>query len=350
MKMRPNPACIGLLCFLVWVSTASAADTHITAINYAIIERIQAPGTDWDYLSVDPAARHLYIAHNGVTALNLTTHEVKSHLVPGKITHGVLPLGNDLVAVDDSSDGTLTLFEGTTGKVHATLQIPRSSSKKGFHDPDALTLEPKTGLIVVVNGDSGELVLVDPRKPAVVGTIGVGGDLEFAAADEAGSVFVNVASTNEVAVVDVAERKVAARYPLKGCQEPTGLAFDALDGVVISVCDNGVVKFIAAKSGRDIRTLTVGKGPDAVLFDGSRRLAFVPSGESGTLGIIAVRSLTDIALVQTVPTQLGARTGALDAQTGRLYLPTARFKPPTKAFPFPSAIEGTFEILVLAPK
>jgi DNA-binding beta-propeller fold protein YncE len=348
--MRSNPACIGFLCFMMWVSTASAADTHVTAINYTITERMKAPGTDWDYLAVDPAAKRLYIAHNGVMAVNLTNHEVTAHLVPGKITHGVLPLGDDLVAVDDSADATLTLFEGSTGKVHATLQIPRSSSKKGFHDPDALTFEPKTGLIVVVNGDSGELVLVDPKKPAVVGTIAVGGDLEFAAADEAGSVFVNIASTNEVAVVDVAERKVAARYPLKGCQEPTGLAFDTLDGMVISVCDNGIVKFIAAKSGRDIRTLKVGKGPDAVLFDASQRLAFVPSGESGTLSIIAVRSLADIALAQTVRTQLGARTGALDAQTGHLYLPTARFKPPTKAFPFPSAVEGTFEILVLAPR
>jgi hypothetical protein len=93
----------------------------------------------------------------------------------------------------------------------------------------------------------------------------------------------------------------------------------------------------------------VGKGPDAVLFDAGRRLAFVTSGESGTLAVVSVRSPADIVLVQTVRTQLGARTGALDAQTGRLYLPTAQFKPPTKAFPFPSAIEGTFEILVLTP-
>jgi hypothetical protein len=47
---------------------------------------------------------------------------------------------------------------------------------------------------------------------------------------------------------------------------------------------------------------------------------------------------------------VGARTGALDPQTGRVYLPAAKFKPPTAAFPFPSAIEGTFVTLVIAPK
>jgi hypothetical protein len=30
-------------------------------------------------------------------------------------------------------------------------------------------------------------------------------------------------------------------------------------------------------------------------------------------------------------------------------VPTARMNPPTAAFPFPTAIEGTFAILVIAP-
>jgi DNA-binding beta-propeller fold protein YncE len=237
--------------------------------------------------------------------------------------------------------------------VRARLQIPSSSAKKGFHDPDFLAIEPKSGLIVVVNGDSGELVLVDAKpldQPAIVGKIQVGGALETAAADGTGSLYVNVVSSNEIAVVDVAAKKVGARLPLKKCEEPTGLIFDEHDGLLIAACDNGVVKFIDAKSGRDVKTLKVGKGPDAVIFDAARHLAFIPSGEAGTLSIIAVRGAADIALVGTVPTQLGARTGALDPKTGRLYLPTAKFNPPTPEFPFPHAIEGTFEVLVVAPK
>jgi hypothetical protein len=54
----------------------------------------------------------------------------------------------------------------------------------------------------------------------------------------------------------------------------------------MSACFNGVVKFIDAKSGREVRTLTVGAGPDSVFFDAKRRVAFVPSGLAGS--VIAV--------------------------------------------------------------
>jgi DNA-binding beta-propeller fold protein YncE len=319
-------------------------------VHYSIIERIPGPGTDWDYLAVDPAARRLYIAHNGVAALDLDTNKLTPRLLADGITHGVLPLGNGVVAVSDSTAGTVTLFEGATGKVRATLHIPKSAAAKGFRDPDALVLEPKTGLLITVNADSGELVLIDLKKPSVVGSIALGGNLEFPVADGTGTVFVNVASANEIAAVDIVHRKLIKRFSLKGCEEPTGLSFDERDALLVSVCVNGAVKFIDAKSGHDLKTLTAGKEPDAVIFDATRRLVFVPSGEAGTLSVIAVRSPTDITLVQTVATQVGARTGALDPQTGRVYLPAAQFKPPTAQFPFPSAIEGTFKVLVVAPK
>jgi hypothetical protein len=52
--------------------------------------------------------------------------------------------------------------------------------------------------------------------------------------------------------------------------------------------------------------------------------------------------------VQTVQTQVGAKTGALDEQTGKLYLPTARFSVPA-AGGRRVAEPGSFEILVVAP-
>jgi DNA-binding beta-propeller fold protein YncE len=331
------------------LSAAMAADLPTPIPRYAIVERIPGPGTDWDYLAVDAAARRLYIAHDGVTALDLDTNKLTVHLVAGELTHSVLPLGKGMVVVDDSGAGTATFFDGATGAVRAVVRIPRSTSKHGFHDPDALTFEPKTGLLVAVNGDSSELVLIDPKQRSVVGTIAIGGDLEFAIVDGSGMLFVNVASANEIAAVDVGNRKVVGRFALKQCREPTGLAFDSPDGLLIAVCASGAVTFVDVHSGHTNRTLRVGKGPDAVLFDAARRLVFVPSGEAGTLSVVSVRSPSDITLVQTLVTQLGARTAALDPESGRLYVPTARMNPPTAAFPFPTAIEGTFAILVIAP-
>jgi hypothetical protein len=86
------------------------------------------------------------------------------------------------------------------------------------------------------------------------------------------------------------------------------------------------------------------------MFDPQRRLVFVPAADSGTLSVIAVRSATDISVVQTLPTQVGTRLGAVDVSSGRVYLPTAKFGPPVPPSPYPSVVPGTFEILVVAPQ
>lgn len=44
--------------------------------------------------------------------------------------------------------------------------------------------------------------------------IDLGGSPEFLASDSAGKVFVNLMNKNEVVVVDIAARKVVARWPV----------------------------------------------------------------------------------------------------------------------------------------
>jgi len=63
--------------------------------------------------------------------------------------------------------------------------------------------------------------------------------------------------------------------------------------------------------------------------------------------VIAVRGPTDVAIVQTVKTQPGARTGAVDPKTGKIYLPTAAYTIAATGKPTPTP--GTFAILVVSP-
>jgi DNA-binding beta-propeller fold protein YncE len=215
-----------------------------------------------------------------------------------------------------------------------------------------LVLEPHSGLLAAINGEAGLVLLIDISQAKVVGTVSIGGKPEFAAADGKGALYINVnrGKTNEIAAVDVSARKVVKHFPLKGCEDPTGLAYDRDHDLLISVCDNGVVKFLHREDGHEAASLTVGKGADALMFDPQRRLVFVPAADSGTLSVIAVRSATDISVVQTLPTQVGTRLGAVDVSSGRVYLPTAKFGPPVPPSPYPSVVPGTFEILVVAPQ
>lgn len=60
-----------------------------------------------------------------------------------------------------------------------------------------------------------------------------------------------------------------------------------------------------------------------MIYDDHRQLAFIPSALAGTLSVIALSGSLDTKVIETVPTQVGVRTGAVDPQTGRVYLPTA---------------------------
>jgi DNA-binding beta-propeller fold protein YncE len=330
-----------------WPVDGSATDTA----GYSITGHVPGSGGAWDYAVVDAHSGRLFLAQGGVTAVDLKTHMVTTGLVPGKMTHGLVPLGDGTVAVDDSQSKVITIFDGASGKILSTISTANDNRENGVHALDAMVLEPKTGLLVAFNGESGLVLLVDVKKSGVVGTMSVDGHPEFAAADGEGNIYVNLnrAKAGEIVALDIASRKMVKRVPLDGCEEATGLAYDEADQLVISVCDNGILKVFDARAQRMVASIAVGHGADAVMFDAMRRRAFVPSGDDGTLSVIAIRSKSDIALVQTLRTQKGTRLGAVDIDSGRVYLPSAKFGPPKPPIPYPTVLPGTFEFLVAAP-
>lgn len=330
-----------------WPGDGGAAE----ATGYSIAAHLPGSGGAWDYAVVDEHSGRLFLAQAGVTALDLKTNAITTGLVAGKMTHALATLGDGTLAVDDSQTKVITIFEGSSGKILSTISTANDNPVSGIHALDAMVLEPKTGLLIAINGESGLVMLIDVKKSGVVGTVAAGGHPEFAAADGTGKVYINVnrGKVSEIVEMDIASRKVVKRIPLDGCEEATGLAYDQADNIVLSVCDNGILKAFDAGAGRVVASVAVGRGADAVMFDSVRRRAFVAGGEDGTLSVIAVRSNRDIAVVQTLSTQKGTRLGAVDIDSGRVYLPSAKFGPPKPPIPYPTVLPGTFGFLVAAP-
>jgi DNA-binding beta-propeller fold protein YncE len=201
-----------------------------------------------------------------------------------------------------------------------------------------------------MNHHGGTVSLVDANKLVVTKTISVGGELEAGAPSGDGQLFVNVASKHAIAVLDLVAGKVKRLLVMKGCTDPSGLAYDAADGLVASVCSNGVTKILRATDGAEVATLSTGKGSDGLIFDPNRKLLFVPAGEAGTLAVIGMSGDKPPTLLQTVKTAASARLGALDSKTGRLYLPVAKLGPPVPPEPWPRVRPGTFAFLVIGEK
>jgi DNA-binding beta-propeller fold protein YncE len=341
--------------------TVFAAETQTPHGGYAIVARIPGPDGMWDYAMVSSDAHRLYLAQGeriSMLDLDRAAGDAWTHLeVARAMWHGVVPVeARGLLLGANGQAHALTLFDVNTRELVNAVSTgtgPKSalSGKMAefavLADPDAIVVEPKSGLAAAVNGGSGEVALVDLDKKAVVGRVFVGGKLEFAVADGTGRLYVNVQTAHEIAVIDVLALKVVRRIPLSGCLEPKGLAYDPGTDLLISGCDNGTAKFVLAKTGRVIASRRIGRGADAVIVDERRHRAFVPSGADAILSIFDIEDTRHISLLQTLPTEKGTRLGAVDIRTGRLYLPAATLGPPIPPHPWPSAVPGTFHVLVV---
>jgi len=305
-----------------------------------IVARIDGPDGHWDYASFDPQTRRVFISHGvDVVVIAADSGKLTPNFAAADQLHAIIPVpGGRVIVTTNSGDNSARIIDAANGKLLAS--VPTAN------DADGAVYDPSTGLVFVICGDAGVVTLVDPKARIAKGAITVGDSLEFGAVDGKGRFFVNVVSKNEVAAVNIAAKKVTARYPMPGCERPTGLAYVAGDRL-ISVCGNGVAKILDAGSGREIASFKIGGFPDAVLYDPVRKLAYVPSALSGTLAVIALSGPADNTIIDTVPTQLGARTGAVDPKTGRIWLPTAQFVLPAPAGQRPQPKPGTFQILVL---
>lgn len=330
------------LAFAALTAAALPAIAAPAEPTYAVSGKVAGPDGGWDYVSFDPAHRRLYVSRSdGLLALDVDSGVVTPHLADGKRTHEPLVLpGGDTILLTNGASGTALVINAADGK--QTGEIPTGPG------PDAAGFETGSGLAVVVSS-AGTATVIDPKTHAVAASIAVGGKLEFLAGDGHGRMFVNVESKNEIAVLDLKTRTVSARYALEGCDSPGGLAYDPKAGVLIASCDNGVAKVVAARTGKVLATLAIGKGPDAVIFDAQRGLAFIPCGGDGVLDVIQVGDGADAKVIQVVTTERGARTGMVDPKTGKLYLPAASYGPAPAAGGRPAMLPGSFHLIVVSP-
>ena len=219
--------------------------------------------------------------------------------------------------------------------------------------PDAILYDPFSHRVVAFNGGSDNASVIDTATNTVVADDRARRrHRNSRAATAAGHLYVNLEDKNQLAVIDMATLKVTARWPLPGCDSPSGLALDAAHRRSFSVCSNAAMTILDTGDGRAIATLPIGHGVDGAEFDPDSQNVFSSNGE-GTLTVVHESDPEHFAVTQTLATAKGARTMALDPATHRLYLPTASFGPVAPASggarPRPPILPGSFVILMVAP-
>jgi hypothetical protein len=330
-------------------SPAAHAAAPAPPAGYRIHKTIAVGGDGgWDYLAFDSAARRLYITRaTRVTVLDPDSGKTVGEIPNLSGVHGVA-LAQDLGRgfISNGRSDKVTVFDLKSLKVLSEL-------KSTGQNPDAILYDPTTHRVFAFNGRSASATVFEGASGQVAGTIPLGGRPEFAASDGKGSVFVNIEDKNELVAIDAAKLTVAKRWPLAGCDEPSGLAIDAAHQRLIAGCGNEVAPIVDGSSGRMVAKLPIGKGVDATGFDPGTALGYASCGD-GTLTVMREETPDKWTVVAKAATRQGARTMAVDEKTHEVYLATAEFGPrpaPTAAEPHPRPpiIPGSFVILVVGP-
>jgi len=210
----------------------------------------------------------------------------------------------------------VTMFDLTTLK--PVMQVATGQN------PDSIVYEPKTGRVFTFNGRSNDATAIDAKSGQVVDTIPLGGKPEFSVVDGNGKIYVNIEDTNEIAVIDAQKATVLRRYSIAPCEGPSGLALDAKNRRLFSVCENKTMAISNADSGKVLATVSIGAGTDGAGFDPGTGYAFSSNGRDGTLSIVQEVNGKYI-VVETVPTALGSRTMTVDTKMHRVYLPAVEY-------------------------
>jgi len=325
----------------ILAGTSLLASTAIAAPQVVSSTPLGDP-TRWDYVSVDPAANRLYVAHRErVDVVDTRDGRTLLRLAPAPGVHGAAAapdLGR--VFTSDGADGTVGVFDAASGRLLQAL--------KAGKNPDAIVYEPRTQRVFAFNGGSADITSIDAVAPRVLAaSIAAPGDPEFAVVDGQGHVFFNVEDKGEVAVLDALTLKVVRHYSIAPCKEPSGLAIDPA-GRLYSVCRNAVMVVSDPQRGAVLGHAPIGQGPDGVAWLDGR--AYSANGRDGTISVVAETAPGRFETVATLPTARGARTIAADPAQHALFTPTADFMPlPASAArdARPEAVPGTTRVLVL---
>jgi YVTN family beta-propeller protein len=332
---------LGLIAF--WEATVVAQEP------YTFLNEIPIGGEGgWDILTIDSAASRLYLSHaTKVVVVDLNKNTVVGEIGDTPGVHGFVPVPElQLGFSSNGKESKSSVVDLKTLKTVSKIDTGES--------PDALVYESPRGEVYVFNHKGNSATVIDAKQAKAVATISLGGGPEFAVADaNAGRVYCNIEDKSEVAVIDTAKHEVVARWPVAPGTEPSGIALDPVHHRLFATCHNKMMAMLDTETGKVVATVPIGAGVDGCAFDGATRLAFASCGD-GTTTIAKEETPDKLTVVQTLKTERGARTMAIDPKTHRIYLPSAQFQPPPSPSPGasparPTIVPNTLKLLVYGP-
>jgi hypothetical protein len=282
-----------------------------------------------DYLTAEPGTGRVFVSRSShVMVIDGNTGTVIGDIIETPSTHGIA-----LVAkynhgfTTNRGDSTITMFNLTTLATIKKIKIPAGGQ-------DGIMYDDYSDRIILTNHSTvGTATAIDPNTGVITGEAQLEDNApEGAASDGKGKLFVNNERKNTIQVIDAKTMKVLGSWPLDSCEGPTGIAYDRSTDRIFSGCSK-TSAVVNPKIGKIVARIQNGEGVDALGWDPSEKLIYIPAGRDSNVTIVHEDSPDRYSVVATVTTMTGAKTISVDTVKHVAYLFQPQYGPPAPDAP-----------------
>jgi DNA-binding beta-propeller fold protein YncE len=286
-----------------------------------------------DYVAVEPATGHVFISRSThMMVVDGATGKVVADIQNTPGVHGAgIATKEGHGFTTNGGNSTVTMFDLKSFAVIKEIPVKEGGLDGIMYD------EPDDKIILTNHSRPiGTVTVIDPKSGDIVATVELEDTApEGAAADGKGHVFVNNEGKSTIQEIDTKTWKAIASWPLAPCEGPTGIAYDKASNRIFSGCSNTSV-VVDPGSGKVVASIKNGTRVDALGWDSSRKLIFIPNGGEGNVTVVHQDSPDKYTAVATVSTFAGAKTIAADSQLHNVYLFQPERGPAPAAVPTPT--------------
>jgi len=283
-----------------------------------LVQDISLPGpaNRFDYQSIDPVRRRLYISH--MNAGRVVVFDLDSSRVVGEVAGTPRVTGIWAVPAHNMIYASAAGNHEVVGIDEQTLKI--TARVGGVRFPDGIAYAPTEHKVFVSDESGSADVVIDARTNKKLSTIELGGEAGNTHYDSVSHcIVVAVQTRNQLVAIDPASEKIVARYDLPGSDHPHGFTIDEAGRLAFVSCEgNGELLVVDLRTMRVLSTQRVGDDPDVLAWDPTWRRLYVAS-ESGVLSTFRVDGSTLRALPEIRAPH--AHSVSVDPRTHRAYLP-----------------------------
>ncbi|PSK90423.1 YncE family protein [Taibaiella chishuiensis] len=294
----------------------------------------------WDYITA--WNQYLFVSHGTfVHVLDQRSGRELTQIKGLSGVHGIaIDARNQKGYISNGKMNNVVVFDLKKFEVLSTIATEQN--------PDFITFDPFSQTILAGNGKSNSISIIDAATMSIKGTLALDGKPEAIVSDFAGKVYVNLEDKNAIAIIDIQKQQQEGIIDISATgEEPAGLAIDRAHHLAFAGCGNEQLLIVDLDKKKVMDHIKIGAGCDAVAYNTKTRTIYASNGKDGTLSVITGDAALHFSTVQTLKTEPGAKTLALDEATDKLYLPVARRSEKKGADGKPVFDPGSFKVLVV---